>query len=144
MVSPTASAAPSPTRPGRGWLFGPVPDLLLGCGIGYALLFVVMTFAGTEFRAAIPFGLAPLVALAAGTPHYGATLLRVYGRREDRRAYTKAKSAFIDLYWRRQPQEARELPNNGLKLTRHGTARMEPRSLTHCWADLETPVNHWQ
>ncbi|MGI9431782.1 MAG: tetratricopeptide repeat protein [Myxococcota bacterium] len=88
MVSSTATAAPSPVRPGRGWLFGPVPDLLLGCGIGYALLFVVMMFAGASFRAAIPFGLAPLVALAAGTPHYGATLLRVYGRREDRRAYT--------------------------------------------------------
>ena len=64
-----------------------MPDLLLGCGIGYALLFVVMALTGPDFRGAIPFGLAPLVALAAGTPHYGATLLRVYSRREDRRAY---------------------------------------------------------
>jgi len=78
-----AAAAPSSTR----WLWGPLPDLLLGCGLGYAAVFALQAVGGAELRAAIPFGLAPLVALVSGTPHYGATLLRVYQRREDRRAY---------------------------------------------------------
>jgi tetratricopeptide (TPR) repeat protein len=81
------AAAPAAIAPSRRWLFGPVPDLLLGCGIGYAFLFAAMSFAGPELRWAVPFGLAPLVALVSGTPHYGATLLRVYERRADRRAY---------------------------------------------------------
>ena len=31
--------ATSPPGP-RRWLFGPAPDLLLGCGLGYAVVFV--------------------------------------------------------------------------------------------------------
>jgi len=80
-------SAAAPTSP-RRWLFGPVPDLLLGCGLLYALVFATMSFAGPTLRWAVPFGMSPLVALLAGTPHYGATLLRVYERRADRRAYS--------------------------------------------------------
>jgi hypothetical protein len=80
-------AAAAPASP-RRWLFGPLPDLLLGCGLAYALVFVTMSFAGPSLRWAVPFGLSPIVALLAGTPHYGATLLRVYERRADRRAYS--------------------------------------------------------
>ena len=78
------SAASAPRVP---WLFGPLPDLLLGCGLGYAMVFAALALAGSSVRAVIPFEYGPLVLLVSGTPHYGATLLRVYERAEDRRAY---------------------------------------------------------
>jgi tetratricopeptide (TPR) repeat protein len=71
----------------RRWLFGPVPDLLLGCGLGYVAIFLLQIFDPALLRSWIPAGAAPLVILVSGTPHYGATLLRVYERAEDRRAY---------------------------------------------------------
>jgi len=49
---------------------------------------VVLSFAGEAIRTGGGAALIPLLALLFGTPHYGATLLRVYERREDRRAYT--------------------------------------------------------
>lgn len=69
----------------RRWLFGPVSDLVLGCGLGYVLVFAWLLVS----RAALSeIGwLVALVPLLAGTPHYGATLLRVYEKRSDRRAY---------------------------------------------------------
>lgn len=80
-----------PTTPesasSRRWLFGPVPDLLLGCGVGYGLVFLLQLLDPSLLRAVVPAGAAPLVILLSGTPHYGATLLRVYERAEDRRAY---------------------------------------------------------
>jgi tetratricopeptide (TPR) repeat protein len=69
------------------WLFGPWPDLLLGCGLLYALLFGVLVVAGPALRSAQPYALFPLLILALSVPHYGATLLRVYERRSERRAY---------------------------------------------------------
>lgn len=69
------------------WLFGPVPDLVLGCGLGYAALFLFQAFDGATMRTWLPVGLGPLFLLVAGTPHYGATLLRVYERPEERRRY---------------------------------------------------------
>jgi hypothetical protein len=94
-VGSVASRAPSATR----WLFGPAPDLLLGCGLGYALLFLVLVAAGPEMRAAVPAGIFPILALLSGTPHYGATLLRVYERREDRRAYALFAVHATVLLW---------------------------------------------
>jgi len=76
-----ARTSPSP------WLFGPWPDLLLGCGVLYALLLAVFLVAGPELRELQPGLVFPLLVLLVGTPHYGATLLRVYGQRRDRRAY---------------------------------------------------------
>jgi hypothetical protein len=78
--------------PGR-WYFGPLPDLLLGCGLGYAIFFVGLSLAGPQIRAGFPMGLLPLAILVTGVPHYGATLLRVYEHRQDRRAY-----AFFSLF----------------------------------------------
>jgi hypothetical protein len=78
-----ASTAPAPSR----WLFGPQVDLLFGCGGAYAALFLLMCVTGDWVSRALPFGLLPLLILFTGTPHYGATLLRVYERGEDRRAY---------------------------------------------------------
>jgi hypothetical protein len=69
------------------WLYGPASDLLLGCGALYALLFVLFSVAGAQLRELQPGLLFPLLVLLAGTPHYGATLLRVYEKRRDRRAY---------------------------------------------------------
>jgi hypothetical protein len=69
------------------WLWGPATDLLLGCGLAYVAVFVAMLFVGREMQAWIPLGLLPLGSLLLGTPHYGATILRAYERREDRRRY---------------------------------------------------------
>jgi tetratricopeptide (TPR) repeat protein len=76
-----AKTQPSP------WLFGPASDLLLGCGALYALLLLLFLAAGAQLRELQPGLLFPLLVLLAGTPHYGATLLRVYEKRRDRRAY---------------------------------------------------------
>jgi len=69
------------------WYFGAAPDLVLGCGAFYFAVFAAMYALGDGFRAAIPLGLLPLALLFTSLPHYGATLLRVGGRPEDRRAY---------------------------------------------------------
>src|SRR5262245_37402163 len=69
------------------WLFGPWPDLLFGCGLLYVLAFGLFLVAGPEIRSAQPSLLFPILILALGVPHYGATLLRVYERRRERRAF---------------------------------------------------------
>ena len=71
----------------RRWLWGPAPDLLLGCGLAYAAVFVGMLLVGHEMQAWIPLGLLPLGSLLLGTPHYGATIVRAYERRADRQRY---------------------------------------------------------
>jgi tetratricopeptide (TPR) repeat protein len=73
--------------PAQRWLFGPVPDLLLGCGAAYVALFGVFVAAGGWWAGAAPAWLAPLCVLALSLPHYGATLVRVYEHASDRRAY---------------------------------------------------------
>ncbi len=70
----------------RGWIFGPVPDLLLGCGIAYPLVAAGASLAVPDLATRVLWAV-PL-ATVIGIPHYGATLLRVYERREDRRRYT--------------------------------------------------------
>jgi hypothetical protein len=69
------------------WYFNAAADLLLGCGVGYFVLFASFAFFGNEMQAVLPLGLLPLVVLVTGVPHYGATLVRVCERPEDRRAY---------------------------------------------------------
>ena len=69
-------------------MYGPAPDLLLGCGLWYALALAILALAGEPIRSAGAMSVLPFVVLIFSTPHYGATLLRVYRRREDRRAYT--------------------------------------------------------
>jgi hypothetical protein len=71
----------------QGWLFGPGADLMLGCGGAYIALFALLVVAGDRMLALIPLGLLPLLTLFTGTPHVGATLLRVYERGEDRSRY---------------------------------------------------------
>jgi tetratricopeptide (TPR) repeat protein len=69
------------------WLYGPAPDLLFGCGGAYAFVFAALLFAGGTLQTLVPLGLLPLAILVTSIPHYGATLLRVYERAEDRRKY---------------------------------------------------------
>jgi len=92
----------SAPAPGRRWFFGPVPDLLFGAGLLYAAFFAVQTLAGESLRALVPYTALPLLTLFLGTPHYGATLLRVYEHRADRRKYALfavwATLALLALY----------------------------------------------
>ncbi|MEM7409984.1 MAG: hypothetical protein AAF430_07110 [Myxococcota bacterium] len=69
------------------WFVGPATDLLLGCGLAYAGLLLVFLAFGDVFLAATPAFLAPLLILLFSFPHYGATLLRVYAERQQRRRY---------------------------------------------------------
>lgn len=88
-LSPSA-AGPRPGTPGGPsvWLYGRGVDLLLGYGLGYLigvpLLLAWGSLASPDSRY-LWFGGA--VALMTATPHYGATLLRVYEERSERRKY---------------------------------------------------------
>lgn len=77
----TSSAAPRP------WLFGATTDLLFGCGLVATLAFAALSVDGDAVRAVLPMAWTPLLVLLTGIPHYGATLLRVYEHRADRRRY---------------------------------------------------------
>ena len=59
----------------------------MGCGLLFWGFFVWMAVAGDSVRGLIPITLAPMIAIFIGQPHYGATLLRVYEHRKDRRSY---------------------------------------------------------
>ena len=74
-VLPMTASGPTAGR----WLFGPVSDLLLGCGGLYAIVLLAFAIGGAELRAQEAIWLGPLLVLLLGAPHYGATLLRVYG-----------------------------------------------------------------
>ena len=71
----------------RPWLSGPASDLLLGCGGLFSIAFVVFALAGREFFTSLPPAVPALLVYLIGMPHYGATLVRVYDHRDDRRAY---------------------------------------------------------
>ncbi len=80
----------TPAAPGtKGrWLYGPASDLLFGCGLWYVLALAAFMIADPALRTGGGATIMPFLVLVFSTPHYGATLLRVYERREDRRAYT--------------------------------------------------------
>ncbi|MGH0028206.1 MAG: tetratricopeptide repeat protein [Myxococcota bacterium] len=81
-------AAASAPDASRRWLFGPVPDLLLGCGGAHVLL--VLLFALPVVQQGVDPWLvlgAALISQVTNTPHYGATLLRVYEHRSERRRF---------------------------------------------------------
>jgi tetratricopeptide (TPR) repeat protein len=75
------------TMNSTGWLHGRSSDLLFGCGGAYLLLLLALMAFGEPIRISQPSILFPLLTLMIGGPHYGATLLRVYEQRRDRRAY---------------------------------------------------------
>jgi tetratricopeptide (TPR) repeat protein len=70
------------------WLYGPAIDLLLGAGVGYLVSIpLLLLWSGAAGVHAWPVALGAMFALLISGPHYGATILRVYERREDRRKY---------------------------------------------------------
>jgi tetratricopeptide (TPR) repeat protein len=71
----------------RRWLFGPLPDLLFGCGLLYAVVFATQAVLGDAMRGVLPLAIQPFLTLALGAPHYGATLLRAAEPREGGRTY---------------------------------------------------------
>jgi cytochrome c-type biogenesis protein CcmH/NrfG len=70
------------------WLYGRWTDLLIGGGLAYVLsipvLFALSEATGTNQW---PGAFVVLFALLVNGPHYGATIVRVYDAREDRRKY---------------------------------------------------------
>src|SRR5262245_41119922 len=71
------------------WLFGPLPDLLIGCGVLYALALPAFFAWGGAIRARQADAFMPLLVLCVSLPHYGATLLRVYEQKTDRERYRR-------------------------------------------------------
>ena len=59
----------------------------MGCGLLYCLAFLGLGMAGPGMREILRPEYMPWVLLLTSTPHYGATLLRVYRQRSDRRRY---------------------------------------------------------
>jgi hypothetical protein len=85
MASAAAITQPHGTQ---RWLYGPSADLLLGCGGLYAVAVVLLYFTAIgRFAVEWSFLTATLLAFFVNGPHYGATLLRVYEQREERRKY---------------------------------------------------------
>jgi len=93
-----------------GWVFGPAPDLLFGCGGLYVCVLLAFVVGGAGLREAEAVWLGPLLVLIVGAPHYGATILRVYEHRADRRAYVlfslyatlAIAAAFVVALWDRR------------------------------------------
>jgi MFS family permease len=82
------TAAPG-TRPrGPSWLEGPLPDLSIGAGGAY-LLSVPLLWLSASGALVSDWTFTPvwIIAILINGPHYGATLLRVYEQREERRRY---------------------------------------------------------
>jgi Tetratricopeptide repeat len=86
--APSTTLGPGTGAVGGGWLYGPSTDLLLGAGLGYVvsipLLALLSGFAGLrDWPVLVPI----LLSLLISGSHYGATILRVYEHRHDRRKY---------------------------------------------------------
>lgn len=90
-------------QPQRGpWLMGPGPDLVWGCGLGYLAFFPLLLLVLWLTRIELGAGwliLTGVVTLLTNSPHYGATLLRVYERAEDRRRYALFATWISLLIW---------------------------------------------
>jgi NADH:ubiquinone oxidoreductase subunit K len=80
--------APSANPRGPSWLEGPFSDLLIGAGGAYLLSVPLLFLAASGAVASDwPFTAIWVIAILLNGPHYGATLLRVYAQREERRRY---------------------------------------------------------
>ena len=67
-------------QPAARWLFGPWRDLLFGCGLWYIAALGALAFVGPALREHGGVLALSFISLLVLTPHYGATLLRVYER----------------------------------------------------------------
>jgi len=83
-----ATEEPSAKPRGPSWLEGPFTDLLVGAGGAY-LLSVPLLWLAASGAVASDWSFTPIwiIAILINGPHYGATLLRVYAQREERRRY---------------------------------------------------------
>jgi hypothetical protein len=70
------------------WVSGASSDLLWGAGLGYGLLFFLMLGTGGWLMSVVPPSFMMFLVVLVSMPHYGATILRVYERGEDRRRYS--------------------------------------------------------
>lgn len=78
----------------EAWLYGRNVDLLVGCGLGYLLLIPPLLYYGLVTSTSDwPVLFIVAASMLLNAPHYGATLLRVYDQREERRRY-----AFFAIY----------------------------------------------
>lgn len=87
-AQPTADALPSVQPTSQRWLYSPSLDLLFGAGGFYLLSLVpLLWFSMDRGIGAWSMTFVALFTLGINTPHYGATILRVYDRSEDRHRY---------------------------------------------------------
>ncbi len=63
-------------------MYGPVPDLLVGCGGLYAAGFLAAALAWGDALSGVLSVLLPLSMLLISLPHYGGTLARIYASRD--------------------------------------------------------------
>lgn len=77
-----------------GWLFGPAADMLWGAGLAYVLVFSVLIVSGGLVMSVLPSWIMMFLVVLVSVPHYGATLLRAYEMKEDRRLY-KVFSVYV-------------------------------------------------
>ena len=61
--------------------------MLFGCGVLYVIASALLASRGGAFFQTIPSALPIILVALVSIPHYGATLLRVYDKRSDRRTY---------------------------------------------------------
>lgn len=94
MTRPAASASTDIARP---WLFGPRIDLIFGCGVGYAVLTLILAVVRPRMDSLQ--GWLPFLILFTGLPHYGATLERVYSTPASRQRYGRYALAFGLIVW---------------------------------------------
>ncbi|MBW2666751.1 MAG: tetratricopeptide repeat protein [Deltaproteobacteria bacterium] len=85
-------ATASPTSSDK-WLQGPVSDVVLGGGLLYIPILLLLTLGGPGLRDALPLLLVPMILLVCMNAHLGATMVRIYENAEDRRHY-----AFFAIY----------------------------------------------
>ena len=83
-----ATYAPSAKPRGPSWLEGPFSDLLFGaCGAYLLSIPILLLAAGGAMASDWSFTAIWIIAILINGPHYGATLVRVYAKREERRRY---------------------------------------------------------
>ncbi len=81
---------PALRRSDAPWLHGPAADRLVGFGLGYLLTVPLLLALGAATGlAAWPPAVVYALALLVSGPHYGATLLRVLERPEERQRYRR-------------------------------------------------------
>ena len=82
------SGAPHAARGQEAWLFGRSIDLFVGCGLGYLVAIPPLIYYGLATGTTDwPVLFIVAASMLLNAPHYGATLLRVYDEREERRRY---------------------------------------------------------